>query len=138
MRTRAGASRSSSSRRIPTSSSRSTCLTGRRRSTSRSKARAPNIWFVGCLYGTLTSQDVEEVKAFLQQRWDIFDSFPKNLKTSLQANDLEQVNRVLGRMSVEQAEEIVGQLDQARILQFSQSGIVDTTKGETAESQSSA
>ena len=81
---------------------------------------------------------MEEVKAFLQQRWDIFDSFPKNLKTSLQANDLEQVNRVLGRMSVEQAEEIVGQLDQARILQFSQSGIVDTTKGETAESQSSA
>ena len=55
------------------------------------------------------------------------------MKTALQANDLEQVNRVLGRMSVEQAEEIVGVLDSARILHFSQSGVVDTTKGEVPD-----
>lgn len=63
--------------------------------------------------------DPEMVKAFLQKRWDIFESFPKNLKKALGEKSLEKVNKVLGKMSVEDAEEVVGQLQEAGILSVS-------------------
>jgi cell division cycle protein 37 len=74
------------------------------------------------------SMDVEKVREFLQKRWDIYNSFPKNLRKAIEKKDLEEVNRVLGRMSVEQGEETVGLLDEAGILSFSSTDIVDKTK----------
>lgn len=56
------------------------------------------------------------VREFLQKRWDIFESFPKNLKSALSEKSLEKVNKVLGRMSVDEAESVVEQLQEAGIL----------------------
>lgn len=63
--------------------------------------------------------DVEQVRVFLDERWKIFEGLPKNLKAALKKGELESVNKVLGRMAVDEAEEVVGLLDQARILSFS-------------------
>jgi cell division cycle protein 37 len=41
---------------------------------------------------------------------EIFESFPPGLQRALQSGSLDEVNKVLGKMSVEEAEEIVGQL----------------------------
>lgn len=56
------------------------------------------------------------VREFLQKRWDIFESFPKNLKAALKEKSLEKVNKVLGKMSVDEAEIVVEQLQEAGIL----------------------
>lgn len=72
--------------------------------------------------------DPERVREFLQNRWDIYQSFPKNLRKALETKNLEEVNRVLGRMSVEEGEETVQKLDEAGILSFSSTDIVDRTK----------
>ncbi|GAA5887787.1 hypothetical protein JCM5296_001766 [Sporobolomyces johnsonii] len=71
--------------------------------------------------------DPEMVREFLQKRWDIFDAFPKGLKKALEEKSLEKVNKVLGKMSVEDAEEVVGQLQEAGILSFETNEIVDQT-----------
>ncbi|GAA5939054.1 Hsp90 co-chaperone CDC37 [Sporobolomyces koalae] len=71
--------------------------------------------------------DPEMVKQFLQKRWDIFESFPKNLRKALGEKSLDKVNKVLGKMSVEDAEEVVGQLQEAGILSFETTDIVDQT-----------
>lgn len=71
--------------------------------------------------------DIEDVRQYLQNRWDVFDAFPPNLKKALKANDLIEVNRVLGVMAVDEAEEVVQKLDEARILNFSSSEVVDQT-----------
>lgn len=78
------------------------------------------------------SMDPEKVREFLQKRWDIFESFPKNLKKALQSKSLEEVNRVLGRMAVEEGEETVQKLDEAGILSFSSTDIIDQTQGQQA------
>jgi cell division cycle protein 37 len=49
----------------------------------------------------------EEVKAR-----ELFDAFPPGLQRALESGSLEEVNKVLGKMSVEQAEEVVGQLSE--------------------------
>ncbi|GAA5820328.1 hypothetical protein JCM11251_005577 [Rhodosporidiobolus azoricus] len=67
------------------------------------------------------------VKEFLQKRWDIFESFPKNLKKALAEKSLEKVNRVLGKMAVEEAEEVVEKLQEAGILSFETPGVIDQT-----------
>jgi cell division cycle protein 37 len=72
--------------------------------------------------------DPEEVKAFLQHRWDIFESFPKKFKEALKTNSLDEVNKILGKMAVDEAEEIVGMLDEAKILNFESTNIIDETK----------
>lgn len=71
--------------------------------------------------------DVEQVRAVLQQRWDMYQSFPENFRKALESKSLEQVNKILGSMKVEEAEEIVGKLDQAGILNFSSSEVRDET-----------
>ena len=69
----------------------------------------------------------EDVKAWLQKRWDIFQSFPEEFRKALETKELTKVNEVLGRMKVDEAEAIVGQLDQAGILNFSSSEVRDET-----------
>ena len=70
---------------------------------------------------------VEEVRKALQMRWDVFSGFDADMQAALKSGSLEEVNKVLGRMRVEQAEEVVKLLDVAGILSFSSSGIRDDT-----------
>lgn len=60
--------------------------------------------------------DPQLVRDFLQKRWDIFESFPKNLKSALKEKSLDKVNKVLGKISVDEAEIVVEQLQEAGIL----------------------
>ncbi|PWN53302.1 hypothetical protein IE53DRAFT_373099 [Violaceomyces palustris] len=73
------------------------------------------------------NMDVEKVKDFLNRRWAIFNSFDEDLKQALATKELDKVNQVLGKMNVEAAEEVVGKLDEAGILNFSSSEIRDET-----------
>ncbi|KAF9013206.1 hypothetical protein BDQ17DRAFT_1386816 [Cyathus striatus] len=78
--------------------------------------------------------DIEEVRKMLQLRWDMFESFPKDLQEALKDGTLEKVNDVLGEMDVQDAEAIVQQLDVAGILSFAEGGIRDETgKGKEPE-----
>jgi len=52
-----------------------------------------------------TSDDPVEVEAR-----KLFDAFPPGLQRALESGSLDEVNKVLGKMSVEEAEEVVGQL----------------------------
>ncbi|KAF7980515.1 hypothetical protein HWV62_38034 [Athelia sp. TMB] len=72
--------------------------------------------------------DIEEVRKALQLRWDVFDSFSKDLQDALKDGKLESVNKVLGSMSVEEAEAVVNALDAGGILSFAEGGIRDETK----------
>ncbi|WBW74585.1 Hsp90 co-chaperone Cdc37 [Schizosaccharomyces osmophilus] len=59
-----------------------------------------------------------------------FESFPPNLQKALETNNLDKINAVLGKMSVEDAEEVVEKLSSTGMLSIEE-GIIDTTKGET-------
>ncbi|OKL59204.1 hypothetical protein UA08_05926 [Talaromyces atroroseus] len=59
----------------------------------------------------------------------IFDSFPPGLQRALKSESLDEVNKVLGKMSVEEAEEIVEKLGQGGMLSLEE-GIVDATTEE--------
>ncbi len=71
--------------------------------------------------------DPEQVRQWLQKRWDIFQGFPKEFREALETKELTKVNEVLGRMKVDQAEKVVGLLDQAGILNFSSAEVRDET-----------
>ncbi|TFK40864.1 hsp90-like protein [Crucibulum laeve] len=71
--------------------------------------------------------DIEEVRKALQLRWDIYESFPKELQEALKIGELEAVNKVLGDLDVPVAEEVVEKLDTAGILSFAEGGIRDET-----------
>jgi len=78
--------------------------------------------------------DVEEVKKALQLRWDVFDGFSEGMKEALRSGKLDDVNKCLGDMSVDAAEEVVRLLDVGGILSFAEGGIRDETgKGEEDE-----
>lgn len=59
----------------------------------------------------------------------IFESFPPGLQRALQSESLDEVNKVLGKMSVDEAEEIVEKLSEGGMLSVEE-GIVDTTTDE--------
>ncbi|KAL2001921.1 hypothetical protein VTN02DRAFT_979 [Thermoascus thermophilus] len=59
----------------------------------------------------------------------IFDSFPPALRKALESESLDEVNKVLGKMSVEEAEEVVEKLGQGGMLSLEE-GIVDATTEE--------
>ncbi|KAE8234092.1 hypothetical protein CF326_g866 [Tilletia indica] len=63
----------------------------------------------------LTVADVHEL---LTRRWEIFESFKKDLQDALRTEKLEEVNKVLGEMDVAEAEEAVRLMDEANILEF--------------------
>ena len=58
-----------------------------------------------------------------------FDSFPPNMQRALESGTLEKVNEVLGKMSVEEAEEVVGQMGESGMLSMEQ-GVIDGTTEE--------
>lgn len=59
----------------------------------------------------------------------IFESFPPNLQKALELGSLDEVNRVLGKMSVDEAEEVVAKLSEGGILSVEE-GVVDATTEE--------
>lgn len=69
------------------------------------------------------------VREFLQKRWEIYESFPVGLKKALATKSLEGVNKVLGKMAVEEAEEVVEKLQESGILSFEEKGVRDMTGG---------
>lgn len=71
--------------------------------------------------------DVEDVRRALQMRWDVFQSFKPEMREALKSGSLDEVNKVLGAMKVEDAEEVVRLLDTAGILSFSEHGVKDQT-----------
>ncbi|KAF2853725.1 Hsp90 co-chaperone-like protein Cdc37 [Plenodomus tracheiphilus IPT5] len=75
-----------------------------------------------------TASDPEE-RAAEQQARQIFESFPPGLQRALETGTLEEVNKVLAKMSVDQAEEIVEQLGQGGMLSLEE-GVVDATTEE--------
>lgn len=84
----------------------------------------------------LQGVDPEDVRKALQMRWDVFKSFPQAMQDALASQSLDEVNKVLGAMKVDEAEEIVKMLDMAGILNFSEHGVRDETgKGAAADDE---
>jgi len=65
----------------------------------------------------------------IQKSRAIFNSFPPGLQRALESGSLDEVNKVLGKMSVEEAEEVVGQLGEGGMLSL-ESQIIDATTQE--------
>lgn len=62
----------------------------------------------------------------------IFDAFPPGLRRALESGSLDDINKVLGKMAVEEAEEVVEKLGDGGMLSMEQ-GIVDATTEEGRE-----
>lgn len=62
----------------------------------------------------------------------IFDSFPPGLQRALQSGKLDEVNKVLAKMSVDEAELIVEQLGNGGMLSLEE-GVIDATTEEGQE-----
>jgi cell division cycle protein 37 len=75
-----------------------------------------------------TSTDPEERDIEIMAR-KIFDDFPPGLQRALESSKLDEVNKVLAKMSVEEAEEIVEKLGQGGMLSLEQ-GVIDATTDE--------
>lgn len=73
--------------------------------------------------------DVEEVRKMLQMQWDIFSSFKPEMQDALKSGSLDEVNKILGTMKVDDAEELVKMLDMAGILNFGGGGVRDESDG---------
>jgi cell division cycle protein 37 len=58
----------------------------------------------------------------------IFESFPPGFQRALESGSLDEVNRVLGKMSVEEAEEVVAKLGEGGMLNLEEQVIDATTE----------
>ena len=63
---------------------------------------------------------------------EIFERFPPGLQRALESGSLDRVNEVLGKMSVEEAEEVVEQLGEGGMLSM-EKGVIDGTTEEGKE-----
>ncbi|KAF7314379.1 Hsp90 co-chaperone Cdc37g [Mycena kentingensis (nom. inval.)] len=86
----------------------------------------------------MEDMDIEEVRKALQFRWDVFKGLPENLQKALQTEQLVEVNKVLGAMEVEEAEDVLQRLDMAGIIPFSESGVRDETPAGKAAAAAAA
>ena len=59
----------------------------------------------------------------------IFETFPPGLQRALESGKLDKVNEVLGKMSVDEAEQVVEQLGNGAMLSLEE-GVIDTTTEE--------
>ncbi|GAB7347359.1 hypothetical protein MBLNU459_g4295t1 [Dothideomycetes sp. NU459] len=59
----------------------------------------------------------------------VFESFPPGLQRALESGSLDRVNEVLGKMSVDEAEEVVAQLGEGGMLSLEE-GVIDATTDE--------
>ncbi|KAF2104601.1 Hsp90 co-chaperone Cdc37 [Rhizodiscina lignyota] len=60
---------------------------------------------------------------------ELFETFPPGLQRALETGSLDEVNKVLGKMSVEEAEEVVGKLSDGGMLSMEE-GVIDATTEE--------
>lgn len=74
--------------------------------------------------------DMEQVRAFLQRKWEIFQAFPAPLRAALKTESLDEVNKVLAKMKVSEAEEVVEEMQEGGMLSFSEAGVRDMTQGQ--------
>ncbi|KAK4684719.1 cell division cycle protein 37, partial [Tremellales sp. Uapishka_1] len=72
--------------------------------------------------------DVEDVRRFLQRKWDIFEGFTEGFRAALKTEQLDEVNKVLGAMKVDEAEAVVELMQEGGMLSFSERGVRDMTK----------
>lgn len=77
-----------------------------------------------------TSEQQEEAFEYFTSRWQVWQSFPPSFRQALETKNLEIINKVLGKMDVEQAEDIVNQLSQFGILNMEE-GVRDMTNQST-------
>ncbi|KAI4277223.1 MAG: hypothetical protein LQ337_001937 [Flavoplaca oasis] len=63
---------------------------------------------------------------------EIFETFPPGLQRALESGELAKVNDILGKMSVEEAEEVVEKLGESGMLSVEQ-GVIDGTTEEGRE-----
>ncbi|EJD50418.1 hsp90-like protein [Auricularia subglabra TFB-10046 SS5] len=83
--------------------------------------------------------DIEEVRKALQMRWEIFSGFPPELQKALQSGKLEKVNKVLGGLSIQDAESVVESLQIGGILSFADEGkIRDAMPGDAFPGEAQA
>lgn len=75
-----------------------------------------------------TATAPDEIAAQKEAR-AVFDAFPPGLQRALEVGSLEEVNKVLAKMSVEEAEEVVGKLGEGGMLSLEQ-GVIDATTEE--------
>lgn len=75
-----------------------------------------------------TSQDEQGRAAEIASR-QIFEAFPPGLQRALESGSLDEVNKVLAKMSVDEAEEVVGKLGDGGMLSLEE-GVVDATTDE--------
>lgn len=61
-----------------------------------------------------------------KQSYDTYQSFPPGLQRALQTGELDEVNKVLGKMSVDEGESTVAKLSEGGMLSLEE-GIVDAT-----------
>lgn len=71
----------------------------------------------------------EEARAIEISARQIFESFPPGLQRALESGKLDEVNKVLAKMSVDEAEEVVGKLGDGGMLSLEE-GVVDATTDE--------
>jgi cell division cycle protein 37 len=78
---------------------------------------------------TPTPTASEEEQAAEREARELFETFPPGLQRALESSSLDEVNKVLAKMSVEEAEEIVEKLGNGGMLSMEQ-GVVDATTDE--------
>jgi cell division cycle protein 37 len=69
-----------------------------------------------------TDEDAKEARA-------VFETFPPGLQRALESGSLDRVNEVLGKMSVDEAEQVVAQLGEGGMLSL-EAGVIDATTDE--------
>lgn len=75
------------------------------------------------------SESTEQVEIEARK---VFESFSKDMQKALESESLDEVNKVLGKLSVEDAEDVVQKLGDSGMLSLEQ-GIVDATTEEGRE-----
>lgn len=68
------------------------------------------------------NMDVEQVKRLLQIRWEVFSQFPTGIQEGLKNSDLTAINKELAKMKIEDAENLVKELEYTGILHFAEGG----------------
>jgi cell division cycle protein 37 len=67
-------------------------------------------------------------------RYQLFEKLPVDFQEALNTRDIKTINKVLGEMTVEEAEEVLKICGDADILSI-EPGIIDTTQGEVVPGQ---
>jgi len=76
-----------------------------------------------------STSDDPAVRKVEEASRQIFESFPPGLQRALESGSLDEVNKVLAKMSVDEAEEVVGKLGTGGMLSLEE-GVVDATTDE--------